>query len=220
MSWIDSIRIVTHSYTLRVVAFNDYALGAIASARTSGADVKETATDTFRRSMSVLSSEVARVMLEANVVLARLDALEEKLYNIRTICEQELVVTKAALDELLSQLWTFFGRNKTQLHDLSHQAEILANVEWYRAISVSHVVATTETLSTVEAELSELRDKLSAPELVGDAIPLEVHVASIERSARRINEERLKVRGDFGRNIQDASRVDWFIGRKQKLQLP
>ncbi len=170
--------------------------------------------------MSVLSTEIARVMLEANAVLARLDALEENLYNIRAICEQEMIVTKAALDELLSQLWTILGGNKTQRQELSRQAEILANVEWYRALSVSHVVATTETLSAVEAELSELRDKLSAPELVGDAIPLEVHIASIEHSAQRINEERIKVRGDFGRNIQDGSRVDWFLGRKQKLELP
>ena len=57
----------------------------------------------------------------------------------------------------------------------------------------------TEKGEEVEALKAELRDKLSAPELTGDAIPIEVHIASIERGARRIQEEKLKVKMDSGR---------------------
>ncbi|KAI0690830.1 hypothetical protein C8T65DRAFT_551759, partial [Cerioporus squamosus] len=169
-----------------VLAFDEHALRAIANAQNSEADVKETATEMFKGAMRVLSSEVARVIFEATAVASRLDALEEKLFTIRALCQEEMVVMEAAVGEVLSQLWTIVGGNRSKLQHLGNQAEILRNVEHYRSLSVSHVVATTEALLKIEAELSELRDKLMAPDLSDDVIPIEVHIASIERSAKRL----------------------------------
>ncbi|PIL23152.1 transporter [Ganoderma sinense ZZ0214-1] len=177
-----------------VLAFDDYALRSLASAQTSGADVRETAVAMFRSTMTSLALEVTRVILDATAVAASLDALEEKLSIIRSLCEQEMVLTKSNLSDVLSELWSTVGGNKDKIYHLTNQVEILRNVDWYRSLSVAHVVATTEILLTLKAELSELRDKLNTPELIGDAIPIEVQIASIERGARRIKEEKLKTR--------------------------
>ncbi|KAI1795832.1 hypothetical protein LXA43DRAFT_880971 [Ganoderma leucocontextum] len=189
-----------------VLAFDDYALRSIASAQTSGADVRDTAVATFQSTMTTLASEVARVILDATTVASSLDVLEEKLSIIRSLCEQEMVLTKSNLSDVLSELWTALGGNKDKLYHLTNQVEILRNVDWYRSLSVAHVVATTEVLLTLEAELSELRDKLSTPELIGDAIPIEVQIASIERGARRIKEEKLKTR-ELARQAGDGPSV-------------
>lgn len=182
-----------------MLAFDEYALRAIADAQASGVDSTETAGQMFTSVMSVLSSEVARVIIEATAVASALDRLEEKLHNIRTLSQQALTVTEAAVGDVLSELWTVVGGNRVRLHRLTQQVDILRNVDWYRSLSVAHVVATTEILLTIEAELSELRDKLNAPALTQDTIPLEVHIASIERGAKRLNEGKLRIRADAGR---------------------
>ncbi|PIL36026.1 hypothetical protein GSI_01686 [Ganoderma sinense ZZ0214-1] len=185
-----------------VLAFDDYALRSMTSAQASGVDAAETAASMFRSTMTVLASEVAQVILHATAVASTLDTLDEKLAVIRSLSVQEMVLTQTALGSVLSDLWTILGGNKDKVHRLAHQVEILGNVDWYRMLAVSHVTATTETLLSIEAELSELRNKLSAPELTGNAIPIEVHITSIERSVRRIKEEKLKTR-DLGRHGKD-----------------
>ncbi len=171
--------------------------------------MKHTAAQVFKSTMSVLSSEVARVMLEATAVASMLDALEEKLAVIRTVCEQERIIAEAAMGEVLSELWTLVGGNKVKLLQLGQHLDILRNIDWYRGLSVAHVVATMETLMRVEAELGELRSKLSMPALADDGIPIEVHIASIEHSARRLNKDKLRARGgtaytNYGREGGDG----------------
>ncbi|KAI0373850.1 hypothetical protein BV20DRAFT_936924 [Pilatotrama ljubarskyi] len=178
-----------------ILAFNDYALRAIAGSKAAGTgDLATTMVEMFLSSLSVLATEVTSVVLEANDAATHLDLLQERLSTIHLLCEQEYFVTSAAKGALLAQLWTFLGGNRDVLYHLENQAEVLRHVDLYRRISVAHVTATTEILLTVEAELTEIRDKLNAPRLSGGGIPLEVHLASIERTTRRLHDARLKVR--------------------------
>ncbi len=203
-------------YLLRsILAFDEYALRSIGKAQASGKNATDTATQLFRSSMTVLSAEVARVIIDATSTAARLDTLEEKLYIIRSLCEQEMLLTQTAVGEVLSELWTALGGNRAKLQHLEQQVDVLRNVDWYRALSVSHVASTTATLEAIEAELSELRDKLASPALAGDTIPLEVHIASIERGARRIQERKLQTRGDI---IHDGVQPRW--GQKRLTGVP
>ena len=52
-------------------------------------------------------------------------------------------------------------------------------------------MATSEALSSIIADLSQLRERLSA-NVLRDELPIEVHLASIERATRRLCGERLK----------------------------
>ncbi len=171
--------------------------------------------------MTVLSSEVAKVILDSATITSRLDLLEEKLSTIRAVSEQEKLLTEAALGEVLSELWTVVGGNKVKLRHLGQQIDILHNVDWYRTLSVAHVVATTETLLHIEAELGELRNKLSAPELAGSTIPIEVHIASIERSARRLDEVKMRARAKFIKQdaVSEAGQ-DVNVGLPSVIALP
>ncbi|OJT14957.1 hypothetical protein TRAPUB_8487 [Trametes pubescens] len=184
-----------------IIAFDEYAFRALASTQAAATllhtsshneQIRQTLGRTFESSLNVLSSEVARVILETTYFTGRMDALEERLATIHALCERENFVTAAAWDSLLSELWSMLGGNCDKKSSLNQQLFVLENVGRYRSLAVAHVAATSEALAMIEADLSELREKLAAPGLVDD-IPIEVHLASIERSARRLKEEKLKV---------------------------
>ena len=67
-------------------------------------------------------------------------------------------------------------------------SQVLKNVQQYRSVAVAYVAGTTQALTKIDAELSDLRDRLSASSLEAVEIPLEVQLASIESSVRRLQE--------------------------------
>ncbi|KAI9056720.1 hypothetical protein FKP32DRAFT_1585289 [Trametes sanguinea] len=182
----------------RILAFNEYATRRIASGRSSVAkgdiDLAESLRQTFQSSFSILSSEVARVTLETARVSGQLDALEERLSIVHALCEYENVLTSAAMDSLFAELWTWLGGNRKKLAHLNQHLFVLENVGRYRSLAVAHVAATSEALASIEAQLGELHDKLNTPDAQDD-ISIEVQIASIERSAIRLREQRLWVDG-------------------------
>ncbi|KAI0738564.1 hypothetical protein C8Q80DRAFT_1113433 [Daedaleopsis nitida] len=179
-----------------VHAFNEYALRAISDLDASDTDPNPTTIELLISIMSTLSSDVAETFVGFTAVASSLDTLEEKLHSIRALTHQERVVIEGAVGDLLSKLWTIVGGNKAKLHQLHQRVDVLHAAEWYQTHSLAHIVATTETLLTIEVELSELRDKLSAPELVKGSISLEVHIASVERRVKRLSEGKLKPQAD------------------------
>ncbi|KAI0650957.1 hypothetical protein C8Q79DRAFT_998672 [Trametes meyenii] len=185
-----------------ILAFNEYATRKISAAQAttltiSDSSVEEALGRTFHSSLSVLSVEVARVILEITRFTGLLDALDERLAAIHALCEVNNVLTTTAKDALLAELWTVLGGNRAKVFELNQQLMVLENVSHYRSLAAAHVAATTETLATIEADLAELRVKLAAPGIVED-VPVEVHITSIERSARRLKEEKLRIDGSTG----------------------
>ncbi|PIL37503.1 hypothetical protein GSI_01197 [Ganoderma sinense ZZ0214-1] len=122
--------------------------------------------------------------------MTSLDRLEDRLSTIYQLNLQEAFATNAAINDLLWELWTILGGNQDKLRDLRTRAQVLKDVERYRAVAVAYVAAAGHTLQGVEAELQALRDRLV--EYVADSqeIPVEVHLASIERTIRRLREDK------------------------------
>ena len=147
----------------------------------------------FQTSMNGFSSQLASVMLDAMAAMATLDILETRLLTIHDLCVQESVATTIALDDLLWELWTVLGGNHSKLRDLRHRMAVLKEIQRYRAVAVAYVAATTQTVLLVDAQLSELRDHLMEAVVDTEEIPVEVHLASIERSIIQLQEERSNV---------------------------
>ncbi|KAI0362862.1 hypothetical protein BV20DRAFT_959432 [Pilatotrama ljubarskyi] len=190
----------------RISTFNAYVLREIQAASSQGrwSELDAMLTRMFWISMEAFSSQVAQLLSQASVTEARLDALEERLTTANGFCVQEAFATSVAQYELLSQLWTFLGGNRHQIRDLGHRLTVLDRVQEYRTVAAAYIAAATQTLTSIDADLMELREQLASATVPASRVPVEVHIASIEQGLFRLREEKLKWRG--GSDGNDALR--------------
>lgn len=191
------------------MAFDDHAINRVESARLS---IRGNPGDALLRQfgsvMGILGDQAASVLVAARKTATALDALEGRLVAVHTLCLEESVVTRTALDDILSELWTRLGGNRAKVQRLEERRIVLQRVDQYRRSAVGHIAATMHTLTAVEEELSELRDKLSASEIAGTHVPVEVQIASIARSV-----ERLRARRRPQVSGPKVAEGPWLIGR-------
>ncbi|KAI0034722.1 hypothetical protein K488DRAFT_83675 [Vararia minispora EC-137] len=189
-----------------VVAINDYALHTIeaATARSnsivaniyvlipfmpSNQDLEnQRVTGAFASAMDVIADNIGRLQLEAAAVLARLDRLEARLSGIHALVAQEDSSLSVARDELLAQLWTKLGGNAKTLRGMDTHRALLGGVGHYRAVALARIVATIQTLNAHQEDMEVLRERVAAPALAGERIPVEAHVRSIGAGLRRLKE--------------------------------
>ncbi|KAI0709983.1 hypothetical protein C8Q76DRAFT_769775 [Earliella scabrosa] len=146
---------------------------------------------TFQASLAWFTSAISAIIIETSTAAASLDRLDQHLSAAHALCLREESVNALALDDLLWELWTRLGGNRHKIRELKNRASLLKNAQKYRSIAVTYVAGTMQVLTVVEAELSELRDRLSAPSLDANQVPLEVQLASIQSSIRRMKEGHL-----------------------------
>ena len=146
---------------------------------------------TFQMSMDSLAAQVSRVLVAATQASSNLDNLEETLAIIHELCAREASLQEVATDELLWSLWTILGGNRRELRQLKYRAEALQDVRRFRSMAVAYVGATSQALYAADAELAELRDRLIDASVGKEDIPIDVHLASIDRTLARFNAERV-----------------------------
>ncbi|KAI0258393.1 hypothetical protein BC834DRAFT_835706 [Gloeopeniophorella convolvens] len=205
-----------------IIAVNDYALHAIEAANSkssalslrhlwpfspAGPATKEVVTRHFTDAMNTLSANMQRLVLEAEVSLSDLDKLEEHLRSIHEVVSREDSSVNAQRADLLAQLWTILGGNRDELRGMNDNLALLKGVGRYRDRALAHVVAALQMLQTMAEDMEELRERVAAPELVGSAIPVEVHMKSIRGGLERLRERRHaahKREEDFTNRILEA----------------
>ena len=181
-----------------IASLNSYALRTIGETTArSTADINRVIRRTFEASIDGFSSQLTQVIVEATSTTIALDRLEDRLLDIHSLCVTERLLTEVELQDLLWTIWTILGGNKDKLRDLRRRGAVLREVEQYRAVALAYVSAAAQILQGLEAELSEMRDRLSGIASSPHDIPVEVHLASIERSVRRF-EAALQTRGHVG----------------------
>ncbi|KAI1796945.1 hypothetical protein LXA43DRAFT_911221 [Ganoderma leucocontextum] len=191
-----------------VMAINDYALQTIEGAQAQqpsavmrvlwpfGAEPpsRAAALDVFHKSMDVHASEMQRLILEVEVSSANLDALDAHLDMLHEICTRESLDMSAARDALLSDLWTILGGNRDHVRTFNTNLELLRELGEYRKRAAAHVAAAMQTLQAMGEDMEDLRERVAAPELVGDRVPVEVHMKSIRAGIERLKEQRVKAK--------------------------
>ncbi|KAI0789916.1 hypothetical protein C8Q75DRAFT_717561 [Abortiporus biennis] len=187
-----------------ILAVNDHALhtieaytakpkgvyGVIVSALTSEQKTKEIVTKTFQDAMAVLSTQMERIIMEAEVSLINLDRLEQRMQTLHELVHREDNTLQIEKAELLAQLWTILGGNRRQLRGVEGHLYLLKNLGQYRKRALAHVSAALHTLQGMQEDMEDLRERVAAPELTGDRVPLEVHMKSIKMGLDRITEQR------------------------------
>lgn len=144
------------------MAVNEYSLQAIQSARarepshwspkrmvTRDSRRKETdniVRKTFEQAMNVLSVNMERLILEAELSLQNLNNLEERLNTLHEIVAREDLSILSAKSDLLQELWTRLGGNRKSLRDFDHHLDVLKGLGMYRQQALVHVVSALQTL--------------------------------------------------------------------------
>ena len=140
--------------------------------------------------MNVLSANMERLILEAEVSISDLDKLEKHLKSIHGIASRENSTISTAKHELSAQLLTIFGVNRDQLREMDENLALLKDVGGYRARARAHVVAVSKMLRLMAEDMEDLRERVAAPNLEGDAIPIDVHMKSLKGGLERLKGRR------------------------------
>lgn len=89
----------------------------------------------------------------------------------------------------MAQLWTILGQNRREVAIFNEHRDLLADVARYRNLARDRVKGTVDQLYQLSEDLSELRDRVVRPVLVGGdgVIPLEVHLDSLRRGVEKLS---------------------------------
>ena len=136
--------------------------------------------------MNVLATQLGRIIIEAEISLANLDRLEQRLVTLHEVLQNENIQLSLERSELLAELWTMLGGNRREVYKLDSGFILLHNIAQYRTRALAHVVASLETLRSLGEDVEDLRERVAAPELVGDIIPVEVQISSIKSGLDRL----------------------------------
>ena len=205
-----------------VMAINDYVLHLIEAAQAQEPSAlirvlwpfrglppsRAAALAAFQQSMDVHASELQRLILETEVSSANLDALDAHLDTLHEICAREHLGLGASRDALLAELWTILGGNRDMVRTFNSNLELLRELGEYRKRAAAHVAAAAHTLQAMGEDMEDLRDRVAAPELLGETVPMEVHMKSIKAGLERLKDHRIQAREKEERMVNKILAVE------------
>ncbi|KAF8263578.1 hypothetical protein EI94DRAFT_1740579 [Lactarius quietus] len=192
-----------------IIAVNDYALSAIeaADAKSSASSLRrllpfgqsESATTqvvlrTFTEARNTLPINMQRLVHEAEVSISDLNKLEEHLKSIHEIVSREDSSISAAKEELTAQPQIISGRDRREFREMDERRALLKRVGKYRDRARGHVVAALQILEKTVEDMEELRDRMAAPQLAGDIVPMNIHLKRLRFGLERLKERRAGAR--------------------------
>ena len=144
----------------------------------------------------VVEREIERLVEEAQALLQVLQNLEDRLDIINEIAVRDDVYAKGARDEILAQLWTKLGGNKSKVDKFDSQISLLRHVNQYRRAAFDHISGTILKLQAMGSELEELRERVAGSSALDDRtrVPLGVHIENIELGLERLEAGRDRLR--------------------------
>lgn len=210
----------------RIMAVNDYAVNAISAAQSSSPSIVQSllipfssrpSTDeiilrTFVEAMSVLSTTIERLIVEAEVQLANLEKLEERLSVLHELVSREDSTISSAKSELLSHLWSKLGGNRRTLNGYDDHLRLLNGLGDYRKQALAHVVSALQTLRSLSDDMEDMRERVAEPELAGSHIPVKVHLNSIHLGLQRLKDSRVKAQEREEEAIKRVLGAEHFVG--------
>lgn len=155
---------------------------------------------------SLVSEKIANLIVEAQAALHRLSQAENNLQLINEHVVRSGNEVKAKKDEVFWTLWTLVGANNRRLTNLKAQLGLLKQVEVQRTSAVKQLIGLVHDLGDIQTKLSDLRDRVVAPELLADqtSIPLSVHIETINAGVERLESARSRIRAEENDRIQEA----------------
>lgn len=143
-----------------------------------------------------VEGQIHRLLEEAQALVIILHNLEERLDIIYDISVRDGQTASVKREELLGQLWTILGGNKSELRKYSSQLSLLQAVSRYRETAWAHVSTTVLKLQAMSAELEELRERVGTVGLLEGRkdVPLRIHLEAIQLGVERLEGGRTAMR--------------------------
>ena len=175
--------------------------------------------DKYIEHTALVSDKIAALIVEAQAALRRLHQAENHLQLINEHVVAGGNAARAERGEIvgtgLRQLWTLVGGNNARLHNLGARLDLLGRIERQRGEAVDRLVALVHDLGDIQSKLSDLRDRVAAPELLAASsagrardhpahIPLSVHIETINAGVDRLEAARSRIRAEENERIQQA----------------
>ena len=153
---------------------------------------------TFEEGMVLIKDVLQGIILTAQAVLMSLDNLEARISVLGDIAVKEGLVATKARDELLAELWTFFGANRAELAHFSRTFEVLQHLGSYKQSLTKYILATIEAVETLQVDAEQTRitavgNLFSPPKSV--ALSLEVFGVAADRLKERTSTVRGQISG-------------------------
>ena len=189
------------------MAVNDYALQKIDAAQKSKSSrlyaalipwtshkkpINQVVVETFGEAMNILSTDMERLIIEAEKNIIALDALEERLSTLHDIVSREDLTLSSEKEELLAELWTILGFNRSELRNFDQSLLLLKELKTYRQQALTRVMSALQTLQMMSADMEDMRERVARPAIAGSAIPVQVHMKSIQYGLERLREGRIR----------------------------
>ena len=108
---------------------------------------------------------------------------------------------REAADQFFEWLGFKIRINPDATRKIDLDLDLLKNVENYKRKALAHVTVILETLHTLDADMEELRARMAAPDIVGDKIPLEVHIMNIKAGVDRLKEGQVRTSMRYASNV-------------------
>lgn len=226
---VDNV-LATAKWTTRVIegiAEKDSSRGAVASFISDNIlapfqplkFTEEALLDQYIQHTRTVENEIHRLIEEAQALLLVLQNLEDRLDVIHGISIRDNKQAQYSKEEVLSQLWTMLGGNRSKLGKFDSELRLLQQVNTYRQNAFGYVAGTILKLQAMETELEGLRERVGSAELLRDKadIPLSVHIENIQ-----LGVERLEIGRSNARRLENEymmKRLDRVEENKEKPRL-
>ena len=106
----------------------------------------------------------------------------------------------------MAELWTRLGGNQHALR--GYERHLVHWLGTYRTHALAHVIGALTSLQGLSADLEELRDRVAAPELVGQQVPIEVHLRSVRNVIERLKVGKSKAEFRETENVRRVLAAD------------
>ncbi|KAK3672766.1 hypothetical protein LTR78_007352 [Recurvomyces mirabilis] len=146
--------------------------------------------DQYLRHTGAVEEQILNLISEAQALLGILDNLDGRLDVIASVATRDGVKVEGSKEELFANLWTKLGGNRSSVAKLEQQIRLLKEVGAYRRLAWAHITTTIVKLQAIRDNLEDLRERVAMPEVIGDKVPLEVHIDSINLGIERLEAQR------------------------------
>ncbi|KAI1807098.1 hypothetical protein F4811DRAFT_508252 [Daldinia bambusicola] len=155
---------------------------------------------------ALVSDKIANLIVEAQGILRILSEAENSLEVINEHVVRTNNVVKEKHEEVFWDIWTLVGANTRRLHNLRVQLGLLQQVDTQRNSAVQRLDSLVHDLYDIQTKLSDLRDRVAAPELLADysTIPLAVHIETINAGVERLESARSRIRAEENERLRQA----------------
>ncbi len=162
--------------------------------------------DKYIEHTSFVSDKIQGLILEAQATLQLLSKADDHLQRIDEYVVRRGNAVKEQRSEALWDLWRLIGVNNRRLDKLSAQLSLLRQVDAQRTSAVTQLMGLVHDLGDIQTKLSDLRDRVAAPDLLADTttIPLSVHIETIDAGVKRLETARIRIRVEENERLQQA----------------